>query len=347
VRRLPSLLVNAVLAVLILGAAGGSLLLVRGPAATATAAAGSRTVTVTQGAVTATVTADGRLAPATTASASFATAGTVTEVAAKVGQTVTVGQLLAKVDPAPAQRALALAEANLDAAGDALDRARKANADTTAAANAVTTARLAVTDAKAAVAATRLAAPIGGTVIAVNGTVGSTVSATTSTGGDRGAATGFVEIADLGTLQVTADFAEADATKLAAGQAATLTWRALPEATATGKVLAVDPSATVATGTVSYRASIEVDTLPEGAKAGQTVSVTVTTGTRTNALTVNPAAVTVAGTRHLVTVRNADGSTESRTVTVGLAGDDAYEITSGLTAGEKVVLPDAGDGGPP
>jgi macrolide-specific efflux system membrane fusion protein len=257
VRRLPSLLVNLALALLAVGAAGWSVLLVRGGGtATTEAASSTRTVTAARGTVTATVSASGTLETGSTATASFATSGTVIAVYAKVGQVVTGGQLLAKVDPADAQRALDLAEANLVAAQDALSRA-EAGSDTTTATNDVTTARLAVADARADVDGTKLTAPMAGTVIAVNGTVGSSASGSSS--GSQGGAggsttsssTGFVEIADLSNLQVSALFGESDATKVKAGQAATISWSALSGATASGKVLAVDPSATTSNSVVT------------------------------------------------------------------------------------------------
>jgi membrane fusion protein, macrolide-specific efflux system len=354
VRRLPSLLVNLAIALLALGAIGWSVALILGTGkTTAPVAPGSRTVTVGQGPVTATATADGTLEPATTATAAFDTSGTVTAVYVKVGQKVTAGQLLAKVDPADAQRSLDLAEANLDAATGALDRAAAGGSDTSAAQNAVDAARLAVDDARAAVDGTRLAAPMAGTVIAVNGTIGSSAagssssaSSSSSSGGAGGSGTssrdsGFVEIANLGDLQVTAGFGEADATRIEAGQDATITWSALTGAEATGKVLAVDPSATTSDNVVTYGVTTSIGTLPEGARPGQTVSVTVTTGTASNATYVNSAAVTLTGSRYTVTVAGADGTTQTRTVKVGLRGDDAYQITEGLTPGEKVVLPES------
>ena len=346
-RRLPSLLVNLTVLVLAIGATGWSVLLIRGDkTAATTAATGARTVTAGQGTVTATVTADGTLEPATTASAAFDTSGTVTAVYAKVGAKVTAGQLLARVDPAAAQRALDLARANLVAAKDALQRAESAGSDTTAAANEVTTAQLAVDDAEATLAGTKLIAPMSGTVIAVNGTVGSAAAAGTggTSQGGKDTAAGFVEIANLADLQVSARFSESDATALAAGQDATITWSALPGATATGRVLTVDPSATTSDNVVTYGATISIGTLPDGAKPGQTVSVAVTTGTAENATYVNPAAVTLTGNRYTVTVRKQDGTTETRTVKVGLEGDDAYEITEGLSVGERVVLPETSSG---
>ena len=342
-RRLPSLLVNLLLAALALGAAGWATVLVRDSGTTtATAAAGSRTVVAGKGTVTATVSADGTLQPVTSAAAAFATSGTVTAVHVKVGQTVVKGQLLAEVNPAAARRGLALAQANLDAAGDALARAQVAGADTTTATNEVATARLAVTSAQADLAATKLVAPMAGTVTAVNGTVGSPASGAGSapTGGPSAAAAGrFVEIADLSDLQVEAKLSEADATSVRAGQAATIRWSALAGATASGRVLALAPSATVSNGVVTYGVTMSIGALPSGARPGQSVTVTVTTGTAANVVMVNSAAVTVSGNRYTVTVAGADGTTETREVTVGVQGDTAYEIKSGLSPGEQVVVP--------
>ena len=330
-RRRYSLIVNAVLALLAAAVLTWAFTLVRGTAtSTAATPGGTRTVTVVTGTVTATVTADGSLDPVSTAGASFGTAGTVTAIHVKVGQTVTKGQLLAQVDPAAAQRALALAEADLAAANDALARA---GADATSAMHQVTLAQLAVADAKAQVAGTGLLAPMAGTVVAVHGAIGSASSAASGTG--------FIDLADLTRLQVAADVAEADATKVKIGQTATVTWKALTDTTASGTVLAVDPGATTTNSIVTYGVTISVEQLPVGAKPGQTVGVSVQTGSVQKVTSVNSAAVKVSGGRYTVTVQAADGTQSTRPVTVGLAGDDAYEITSGLTAGENVVLPQA------
>jgi macrolide-specific efflux system membrane fusion protein len=88
---------------------------------------------------------------------------------------------------------------------------------------------------------------------------------------------------------------------------------------------------------VTYGVTLSLDTVPTGAKVGQTVSVAVTTGRVQNALYVNSAAVTTVGNRHTVTVLS-DGRQETRQVAVGLQGDEATQITSGVQPGERVVL---------
>ncbi|MBB5475647.1 efflux RND transporter periplasmic adaptor subunit [Micromonospora parathelypteridis] len=359
VLRRPPVAVNAVLVLLLAGGGCWAWLSVRGDSAQAGRPTGTRTVSVSRGTVTATVTADGSVRSASTASASFATAGTVTAISVRVGDVVKKGQLLATVDPAAAQRDLDVAKANLTAARDALDRAEEGGSDTSSAENSVAQAELAVDEAQAGVSGTRLTAPMAGTVVAVNGTVGSSAGGSAgngsaaganggSSGGQQGGSTssssgstssgGFVELADLTKLQVTAGFAEADATKLKDGQAATITWNALQSAQAAGAVVAVDPQATTTNNVVTYGVTVSVTTLPAGAKPGQTVRVSVITGTAKDVLLVNSAAVSGTGDRHTVTVLTETGQ-ESRRVTVGLAGDQAYEVTAGLTEGDRVVLP--------
>ncbi|MEU4158222.1 efflux RND transporter periplasmic adaptor subunit [Actinoplanes sp. NPDC026670] len=338
---------NALLALLIVGAGFWGWALLRDTSETTRASAsGSRTVTATQGTVTRTVSADGAVASAATATATFTTSGTVTAIGVKVGQKVTSGALLARVDATDAKRDLELAQANLEAAEDALDRAEDAGTDTDNASNAVTEAELAVDEAEAAVAGTRLTAPMAGTVVAVNGTLGGSSSGTstgTSTGTSNGSSSagagGFVDLADLTKLQITAAFSEADATELKEGQSATIVWNALQNAETTGAVVAVDPTATSENSVVTYGVTVSLPNPPDGAKPGQTVTVSVVTGSVENAVMVNSAAVTTIGNRHSVTVLDSAGKQEVRQVQVGLEGDDAAQITSGLASGERVVVP--------
>jgi macrolide-specific efflux system membrane fusion protein len=354
--RRPSIAVNAALGAALVAGSLWAYQTLSGPDTAQAANASVRSVPVQQGTVTKTVTADGTVESGSTASASFVTGGTVTAINVTVGQVVKKGQVLAKVDPAEAQRGLDAADADLDAARDSLDRAEDAGSDTTTAENEVEQAELAVDEAEAAVAGTVLKAPMAGTVVAVNGTLGSSSSGTgssssSSSGGGSGpsgsssssssstssSSEGFVGLADLTRMQVTAAFAEADATKLKEKQVATVTWNALSGTTASAKVTAIDPSATTANNVVTYGVTLTLDKVPAGAKVGQTVSVAVTTGSVADATFVNSAAITTVGNRHTVTVL-ANGQQQVRSVEIGLEGDSATQITSGVEVGEQVVL---------
>ena len=69
--------------------------------------------TVGRRTVTASVTGTGNLVPMQQANVSFKVSGTLTEIDVKVGDHVTAGQVLARIDPTQEQNALASAQANL------------------------------------------------------------------------------------------------------------------------------------------------------------------------------------------------------------------------------------------
>src|SRR5262245_5493687 len=232
---------------------------------TATTGTGGRTVAVSRGQVVADVSASGSVQSGNTASADFATSGTISSISVKIGDTVTKGQVLATVDPTSANAQLTTSQANLNAAKASLTRADSSGDDATIAqAEAqVTTAQAAVNDASRAVTGTTLTAPMGGTVTAVNGAVGGASGSSGGSGGSGGTggtggggggsggsgsttSSGFIQLADLTVMQVSANFAEADATRLKVGQATNVTWAALTGATATGKVATIAPTATTA-----------------------------------------------------------------------------------------------------
>ncbi|WP_432833742.1 efflux RND transporter periplasmic adaptor subunit [Dactylosporangium sp. CA-092794] len=355
-------LVNSVLVVAAAGGAFWAYQIVSGPAASAdagTTTTRSRVVAATQGTVSQTVSASGSVASAATANANFATSGTVTEVDVKVGDVVTKGQVLAKVDPTAAQAALNTAQANLTAAKAALTRDENNSADDATIASAeaqVATAQSNVTSAQATVNGTILTAPIAGTVTAVSGAVGSSSSGSGSSGssGSSGAGggsssgsgssssgsssgSGFIQLADLSKLQVDASFAEADATKLKGGQTANITWSALSGTRATGKVSTISPTATTSNNVNSYAVVITLDSLPEGVRLGQSTTAVVTVAEAQNVVRIPSTAVRTAGGQHTVTVQ-VNGQNEDRQVEVGITGGGFVEVKSGLAAGDQVVV---------
>ena len=381
--RRPSLAVNVALGVLVLAGAVLSYRTVRvADAAAASTGTSNRTVAVTQGTVTQTVSASGTVQSASTANANFLTSGTVTEIDVHVGDLVKTGQTLAKVNPAAADEQLAAAQANLTAAQQSYTRATSAatpDAATVAAAQAqVTQAQNSVAAAQRALTGTVLTAPMDGTVIAVNGTVGGSSGSGASSGGsgnggsgaggsgaggsgNSGGAgggannngtgstgsstTGFVQLADLTKMQVSASFAEADATKLKADQTATVVWSALAGARAQGRIATISPTATTQNNVNSYGVTITLDSLPDGIRIGQTTTVSVLVAQSDDVIRVPVAAVRTSGNTHTVDVVGADGSHETRRVEVGVQGDQFVEITSGLDVGERVALNTATTGG--
>jgi membrane fusion protein, macrolide-specific efflux system len=345
----PAVLVNIGLAVLAVCGALWAVQTVRGPATADAAGAGpqQRAVGVTQGDVTSTVSASGSVQSASTASANFATNGTVTEILVKVGDTVAKGQTLAKVDPTLVQAQLDTANANLTAARANLNEVEDSGGDAAAVASAsasVSTAEAEVVSAQAAVDGTVLTAPIAGTVTAVNGSVGSSSGSSSGgnganggTGDETSGSSGFIALADLTTLQVDANFAEADATKLKVGQAATITWSALSGTRATGTVRTVAPTATTQNNVNSYAVVVGIDTPSAEMRLGQSTTVQVMVAEAQGVVRVPTAAVRGTAAQRTVDVL-VGGRTEARAIEVGVEGNQFVEVTSGLSVGEQVVV---------
>ena len=67
------------------------------------------------------------------------------------------------------------------------------------------------------------------------------------------------------------------------------------------------------------------------------VNIELKVAAAAKAVTIPESAVIDTGTRQVVFVDKGDGRFEPREVKVGAKGDNYYQITSGVKAGEKVV----------
>lgn len=112
--RRRTVVINAVLALALVGTAAGGWLAIGTPSA-ATAAT-SQTTTVTRGSVTSTVTASGNSASANTRDVAFAGSGTIKEIFVKAGAHVASGAKLARLDDTDAKASLRTARASLASA---------------------------------------------------------------------------------------------------------------------------------------------------------------------------------------------------------------------------------------
>ena len=140
--------VNAVLALLLVGAVALAYLVIGDPSPAATSA--QRTATVTRGTVTASVSGTGNLQSATTSTLNFTTAGTLTALDVAVGDKVTKGELLATIDDSSARLTLDKVKAALESAQASYDETSAGRTSIEAAQDslAVQSAKLAVTSAK-------------------------------------------------------------------------------------------------------------------------------------------------------------------------------------------------------
>lgn len=174
--------------------------------------------------------------------------------------------------------------------------------------------------------------------------------------------TEVVAVTDYTNLQMIVDVDELDIAKVQVGQTANVDISALTDKKFTGTVTSVakeaneDSSSTVA----KYAVNIKINE-PTGIKVGMTAEATITTEKKENIITVPVAAIQKQGDQYYVLVPSeetetatttqqgsettaADDSaitikTTQKTVEIGIQNDTLVEITSGLTAGEEVVLP--------
>jgi macrolide-specific efflux system membrane fusion protein len=144
-------------------------------------------------------------------------------------------------------------------------------------------------------------------------------------------------MSEISGLEVSAAFSESDSAGLKVGQSAAFTFSALTGTTVAGKVTKIASTSTVTNNVVTYAVTIALDNAPSTVKAGMTASAVVTTAQANDALRVPTAAVRGRGTTGTVTVIK-NGKQTPQAVGVGLRGDSFAEITSGLTAGEKIVV---------
>jgi multidrug efflux pump subunit AcrA (membrane-fusion protein) len=197
-----------------------------------------------------------------------------------------------------------------------------------------------------------LTAPRDGTITAVNGLVGQTVSAGSATAASTGtsasgasgnsssssSSSAFITLEDRSSLQVVAGFAEVDASKVQVGQPVAITLNDLPSQSIPGQVTNVDVVSTVVSNVAIRNVTTTLTNAPTGVKPGMTVSVSVVVGQHSNVLELPTADITTLSGQSTVTLLRG-GKRITQVVSTGLVGDQMTEITSGVNVGEVVVAP--------
>jgi multidrug efflux pump subunit AcrA (membrane-fusion protein) len=371
-----------------------AVLVVGSPAASS---AQERTATVERGVIQSTVSGSGNLEPANQTDVDFATSGEITHIYVKEGQHVSRDDILAKVDPAAANVDLAQAEADLQSAQDALVQAETPTTTTTtaqssgskgassgsssgsgsgsgatstmtvAAAQAnVDSAQLSVESAEKAVAATTLRAPMAGTVTAVDGSVGQTVSggsssssasSSSSTGSNGASVAGglggggassssssasagssFITLAQVSRFKMEVSLSESDIGSVKVGQPATVTVNAASGEQFAGRVadigvLSSSSSSGSSSSAVSYPVTLSLDQTAKSLKAGMSATADIVTSQVTGMAVPSQA---LSGST--VTVEAPDGTQTTERVQTGVVGDSTTQVVSGLKVGDKVVV---------
>jgi multidrug efflux pump subunit AcrA (membrane-fusion protein) len=226
---------------------------------------------------------------------------------------------------------------------------------------AVRSDRLTVQSDEQSVADTRLYAPEDGTIASLSGEVGevvsgggttrasssesssastgatsaSTKSAASSSGSTGASSSSFAVLSNLSSMRLVVPLSESEVGSVRSGQIATVTVEALEGKKLAAHVREVAILSTSNSGVVSYDVTFQVDQTLEGLKPGMSATAEVVIK---QASGVNVPTSAISGGS--VTVLHGS-KRETRQVTAGLAGDSATIVTTGLKAGETVLLPTA------
>jgi HlyD family secretion protein len=187
--------------------------------------------------------------------------------------------------------------------------------------------------ARLAARAATLRAPVDGEVVAVDVASGDAAdtssTAVTLVGAGATTVTGSVSLAQVPSVRrgQTARVLLSGATKAVTGTV-----------TQVGLVPASDSN-----GSTTYPVTIAVpDQSGTAVPQGTTASVEVVTGSAHHVVTVPTSAVTMVGDNRATVDVLEDGTPKTKVVTVGIVGGVLTSITSGLDAGQRVVLADLG-----
>lgn len=257
----------------------------------------------------------------------------VNRVAVSQGQSVVRGQILVELDPLPFQNAAQGAQASLNAAQHAYERAQRLVAagiaprkDLDQAAADLALARAAASTAQRTQALSVLRSPLNGAVTRLNATLGTFVDANQQ----------LVEVTDTRALDLILTTTPSNAAKIHAGSPVTLAagQSASGEALGAGTVASV--SATVDSASRGVAIKVRAPSTFRPLRVGETIFGQIAVGTHT-AVTIPAESLVPEGDSFKVFVVDASNIAHARPVTVGSRTGGFAEITSGLQAGEKVV----------
>lgn len=215
------------------------------------------------------VSASAVLVPVKDAQLAFSSIGQVTAVNVNVGDKVSAGQTLVKLDTTIQEARVREAEANLLAAQVQYNYQKRLGLDEVhiESAEADVARMQALLDSEKAILDTQfvLVAPFDGTVVSVN-----TATAETVTPGQV-----VILVGDLSAFRIeTTDLSERDVTRVQVGQPANVFIQALGEEF-TGTVVDVDRISTTLGGDVVYKVTIELEDQPEGLLWGMSADVQI------------------------------------------------------------------------
>jgi HlyD family secretion protein len=264
---------------------------------------------VTERDIIVSVDAPGTVEPIRTVEVRSKASGEIFDMPVEVGDAVTAGQLLVRVDPRVPQATLrqanadlALAQAQLDNAESQLRRSEELYATQAITEQEYETAKLAVASARAQIVSaerslenakiaaedTEIRAPLNGVIIQKLVEEGTVI--TSATQGVSGG-TILLQMANLDTVQVRAMVDETDIGKIKPGLEVTITVDAYKTRPFGGRVLKIEPQSSVAQNVTMFPVLVRIPNSDGLLKPGMNVEVEFHVGARDGVLAIPNAAL--------------------------------------------------------
>lgn len=184
-----------------------------------------------------------------------------------------------------------------------------------------------------------LRAPINGTVLTRDVEVGSAVSSILNLGAN---ATLVMTLGDIGQVFVRGKVDEADIGVVRLQQPARITTESFPGTAFTGRVTQISPIGVDKDNVITFEVEVSIENADRALKANMTANAEIILEEHADTLHIPEAAITYDAQRAAsvqVFDAAAPGGRRTVPVTIGISNGTRTEITSGLQAGDRVVLP--------
>jgi len=299
------------------------------------------TVAVGRGDVQATISATGTISAVNTVEISSRVTGLITELRVQENDAVKAGQVLLVLDDTTLKAQVTQYKAQLDNYAIIYERSNRLTSAGGQSLQQLDTDR---TNWKVAqstydnyVAQLQyyvITSPIDGMVIGKPTPAGQTVAQGISS------PQVIMYVADMSQMQIKVLVDETDIGRVKLGQTVSFTVDTYPDKTFAGKVTTISRSATTSSNVVYYPVYVDVASSDGLLFPTMTARTTIHVGESKNVLVVPASAVKEEKGKKYVQVM-VNGKTQNVTVETGLSDSENVEITSGLKAGDQVVLPGA------
>ena len=282
-----------------------------------------------------TVSATGEVAAENQADLSFKVSGQVKNIYVEVGDEIKKGTKIATIDQGTFQSDLSAARNYLQAQRETLYDMKKRDEtyndyqrDYQRA--LIKKAEDAVNSVKIQIGQTTIYSPMDGIVTSKSIEAGENVAANQT----------VLTVSTTGEIDIEIDVPESDIIDVQVGQQAELTLDALSsDEILDGKVVKIDPAATVIQDVVYYKVKIKLSLPDTRLKIGMSVDADINIDQKDNVVMIPARAVKTESGEEYVEILEAENKTRRVNVKTGFKGDEGMmEIVSGLQGGEDVVV---------